>query len=182
MGASLATGLLVAAIGGAPASDGHGCHISTTAIIEAPLEDVHAVVAELARYREWFPAVRSSARVAEGEYEVALGLPWPIRNVRERLRVDEESGGDVSRVRWRQLEGDFVRNEGSWSLRRLGPARTELRYDNDVQLRRWVPAWLVRRAQRRLAPQMIGSIERRASARAAAREQSAREQSARAAR
>ena len=178
MSASLATGLLVAAMGPLAAADslvgvgraqdGRGCHIQVSAVIEAPIEDVHAIVGELARYSEWFPTVQRSARNADGRYEVWFRLPWPLKNVRERLDVADETSGEQASVRWRQLDGDFARNEGSWSLRRLGPGRTAVRYDNVVQFRRWVPAWLIARAERRVAPQMIGAIERRAQERAAA--------------
>lgn len=172
---TLATGLVVAALGVGQAADGHGCHIAMSAVIEAPIEDVHSVVAEMARYSEWFPTMHRSARVSERQYEVAFRLPWPLKNVRERIEVADETRSDGgASVRWRQLDGDFARNEGSWTLRSLGPARTEVRYDNVVQFRRWVPAWMIARAERRLAPQMIIAIERRANDRAAARSQQAR--------
>ena len=173
MSVTLATGLVVAALGVGHAADGRGCHIEMSAVIEAPLEDVHAVVAELARYSEWFPTMHSSARLREREYEIWFRLPWPLKNVRERIEVADETHAGGASVRWRQLDGDFARNEGSWSLRRVGPARTEVRYDNVVQFRRWVPAWMIARAERRLAPQMVGAIERRANERAAARRQAA---------
>src|SRR5437763_7928214 len=115
MAVTLATGLVVAALGVGHPADGRGCHIEVSAVIEAPIEDVHAVVAELARYSEWFPTMRSSARVAERQYEVAFRLPWPLKNVRERIEVTDETRAGEARVRWRQLDGDFVRNEGSWS-------------------------------------------------------------------
>jgi ribosome-associated toxin RatA of RatAB toxin-antitoxin module len=184
MTSSFSAGLIVAAlgpfaagdgvIGVGRAADGRGCHIQVSAVIEAPIEDVHAVVGELARYCEWFPTVRSSTRTAEGEYEVWFRLPWPLKNVRERLTVADETARDGAVVRWRQLDGDFARNEGSWTLRSLGPNRTAVRYDNVVQFRRWVPAWLIARAERRVAPQMIGAIERRANDRAEVRRALAR--------
>jgi ribosome-associated toxin RatA of RatAB toxin-antitoxin module len=173
MPVTFATGLVVAALGVGHPTDGRGCHIEMSAVIEAPLEDVHAVVAELARYSEWFPTMRSSARVGERQYEIGFRLPWPLKNVRERIEVADETRAGGATVRWRQLDGDFVRNEGSWTMRSIGPARTEVRYDNVVQFRRWVPAWMIARAERRLAPQMVGAIERRANERAAARRQAA---------
>jgi len=171
---ALAAGVVVAALGVGNATDGHGCHIAMTAVVEAPMEDVHAVVAELARYSEWFPMMRSSARLRDGEYEVWLRLPWPLKNVRERVAVVDEAGAGAASVRWRQLDGDFARDEGSWRLRSVGVARTEVRYESVVQFRRWVPAWMMARAERRWAPLMMGAIERRANERAAARRREAR--------
>jgi ribosome-associated toxin RatA of RatAB toxin-antitoxin module len=174
MTVTIGAGILVAALGVGRAADGRGCHIEVSAVLDAALEDVHAIVGELARYSEWFPTMRSSARAAERQYEVAFALPWPLKNVRERLVVEDVDVGGVVTIRWRQLEGDFARNEGSWTLRRLGPNRTAVRYDNVVQFRRWVPAWLVARAERRVIPQMIAEIERRANERAFGRSAGAR--------
>jgi ribosome-associated toxin RatA of RatAB toxin-antitoxin module len=178
MAPTLGAALLVAALGPfAPArgvvavgraADGRGCHIEVSAIIEAPLEDVRAVVAEFARYSDWFPTMRSSARESQAVYEVSFRLPWPIRNVRERLAVVEEQRGPTTIIHWRQLDGDFARNEGSWTLQSAGASRTAVRYDNVVQFRRWVPAWLIARAEHRVAPQMIEAIEKRANERAQA--------------
>jgi ribosome-associated toxin RatA of RatAB toxin-antitoxin module len=181
---SLGAGILVAVLGPfAPADglvsvgraeEGRGCHIAVSAVIEAPLEDVHAVVAEFARYSEWFPTMRSSTRTASGEYEVAFRLPWPLKNVRERLTVVDEVGPGSATIRWRQIDGDFGRNEGAWTLRSIGNNRTAVQYDNVVQFRRWVPTWLIARAERRVAPQMITEIGRRANERARARMPAAR--------
>src|SRR5438270_10146958 len=96
MSVTLATGVVVAALGVGHAADaGGGCHIEMRAVVEAPLEDVHAVVAEMGRYSEWFPTMHSSARVREGEYEVRFRLPWPLKNVRERIRVADDAGGEA---------------------------------------------------------------------------------------
>src|SRR3954467_15787739 len=117
MAPTLGAGILVAALGPfAPADglvsvgradEGRGCHIAVSAMIEAPLEDVHAVVADFARYSEWFPTMRSSHPVSGGEYEGSSRLPWPLKNVRERLAVIDDLGAGRATVRWRQLDGDF---------------------------------------------------------------------------
>ena len=183
MVAALSTGLLVAALGplapssvvsvGRPA-DGRGCHIDVRAEIDAPLEDVYAVVAEFARYGEWFPSLHSAQQMSAGEYEVQLHLPWPLKRVRERIVVAEERSAQVIVIRWRQIDGDFVRNDGTWTLHAAGPGRTVVRYENDVQFRRWVPAWLIARAERRVAPHMIESIRQRANDHARSRGLAAR--------
>src|SRR5262245_5530281 len=94
----LSAGLLVAALGPfAPSSvinvgrapDGHGCHIDVRAEIDAPLEDVYVVVAEFARYGEWFPALHSAQQTSATEYEVQFHLPWPLKHMRERIVITE---------------------------------------------------------------------------------------------
>ncbi|HEY2745125.1 MAG TPA: SRPBCC family protein [Polyangia bacterium] len=173
MAPTLGAGILVAALGPfAPADSlvsvgradgGRGCHIAVRAVIEAPLADVHAVLAEFARYSEWFPTMRSSTRTSNGDYEVSFRLPWPLKNVRGRLAVVDDLDATGATIRWRQLDGDFGRNEGSWTLRRVGNNRTSVQYDNVVQFRRWVPNWLVARVERRVAPQVIAAIQNRAN-------------------
>ena len=183
MAPSLGTAVLVAALGPlaaasgvsvARADGGRACHFTVNAVIDAPLEDVHAVVAEFARYSEWFPTMRSSTRTSNSEYEVWFRLPWPIKNVRGRITVVDDINATGATIRWRQLDGDFGRNEGTWTLRSVGSNRTAIQYDNVVQFRRWVPHWLVTRAERRVAPQMIAAIQARANDRARSRQPTAR--------
>lgn len=104
----------------------------------------------------------------------AAPAPWPLKHVRGRIVVAEERSAQVIVIRWRQREGDFARNDGTWTLRGAGPARTRVRYENDVQLRRWVPGWLIARAERRVAPHLIESIRQRANDHAGSRGLSAR--------
>ena len=180
MAPTLGARILVAAfaanslVGVARADESRACHIAVNAVIDAPLEDVHAVVAEFARYSEWFPTMRSSTRTSNSEYEMAFRLPWPLKNVRGRISVTDDLDATGAIIRWRQLDGDFGRNEGTWTLRSLGSNRTAIQYDNVVQFRRWVPHWLVARAQRRVAPQMIAAIQSRANERARSRQPTAR--------
>ncbi|HEY1585305.1 MAG TPA: SRPBCC family protein [Polyangia bacterium] len=184
MAPTLGAGILLAALGPfAPAdgvvsvggaAEGRGCHIAVSAVIEAPLEDVHAVVVEVARYREWFPTMRSSTRTSRDEYEVSFRMPWPLESVRERLAVVEDTDAAGATIRWRQLDGDFGRNDGTWTLRSAGSNRTWVRYESVVQFRRWVPNWLVARAERRAAPQILAAIQNRANQRARSRLPAAR--------
>src|SRR6476646_9026645 len=99
MGIALSAGVLVfALVPFAPASvvhvgrpaDGRGCHLEVSAEIDAPVDDVRAVVADFAGYGEWFPSVHSVAAKAPGEYELQFRLPWPLKHVREHLAVVEE--------------------------------------------------------------------------------------------
>jgi len=175
------SGLLVAALGpmwAAPlqsvrfgrAADGRGAEVQIAAIIEAPLADVRAVVVDVAGYADWFPSLAQIDRTSEGDFEARFVLPWPLKNVRERLRIEElVSSGDRVVVTWRQLEGDLARDQGTWTLRRLDAHRTAVFYDSVVQFRRWVPLWLIARAERRAAPRLMGGLSERAQRRARAR-------------
>ena len=138
------------------------------------IEDVYAVVAEFGRYgggsrrctlrSEGRPPSTRCSFACRGRSSTCAGASWSARSAALRR----------SSSTWRQLDGDFARNEGTWTLRSAGPNRTVVRYDNVVQFRRWVPGWLIARAERRVAPQMIAAIQQRAIDHARARALAAR--------
>jgi ribosome-associated toxin RatA of RatAB toxin-antitoxin module len=168
MGLTASTGLLLAVLGPfAPesvisvgkAADGRGgVEVRIEAVLSAHALDVAAVVGDLASYPQWFPAMTKLQLRPAGEVEASFRFPWPLRTMRQRFTVEHSHG----LVRWRQLDGDFLRNEGSWRMRALGDGRTWVRYDTVVQFRRWVPAWLIARAERRAAKELMRALELRA--------------------
>jgi hypothetical protein len=182
---SLGAGLLAAVLGPlAPANtvffvarapDGHGARVQITAVLDAPLEDVHAIVVNFPGYTQWFPTLQSvQPRATAGEYDAVFRLPWPLRTVRERLAIVSEPLPGALVVRWNQIEGDFARDEGRWTLRAADGGRTTVHYESFLQFRRWVPTWMVARAERRFAPQILKSIEARAQEHARGRREAAR--------
>jgi ribosome-associated toxin RatA of RatAB toxin-antitoxin module len=168
MGLTASTGLLLAVLGpfapevaisvGKPADGRGGVEVRIEAVLSARTLDVAAVVGDLPSYPQWFPAMTKLQLRPAGEVEASFRFPWPLRTMRQRFTVEHTHGG----VRWRQLDGDFLRNEGSWRLRPLADGRTSVRYDAVVQFRRWVPAWLMARAERRAATQLMRALESRA--------------------
>jgi ribosome-associated toxin RatA of RatAB toxin-antitoxin module len=169
---TVAAGLLLAALGPlAPnaaitvgkAADG-GVEVRMESVVDAPLDDVHAVVSDFAAYPEWFPAMSRMQLKPPREIEATFRFPWPLRTMRQRFAVARERSRDRAVVRWHHLDGDFARNEGAWRLRALDQRRTLVRYDAVVQFRRWVPGWLISRAQRRGAAQLMRSLAARAQA------------------
>jgi ribosome-associated toxin RatA of RatAB toxin-antitoxin module len=177
---SASAGVLLAALGPlAPnaaitvgkAADGRGVAARLEAVVAAPLDDVQAVVGDFARYPEWFPGLTRMQLRGAGEIEATFRFPWPLRTMRERLVVARERSRDRAQVRWAQLDGDFARIEGAWHLRTVDKGRTRVVYSAAVQLRRWIPGWLIARAQRRAATQLMLSLETRAQSLQRARAQ-----------
>src|SRR5262249_54204601 len=146
------------------APDGHGAQVHVSAVLDAPIEDVQAVIGNFPGYPEWFPTLQSVHRRAPGQFDAVFRLPWPLKTVRERLAFATEQLAGAIVIRWHQIEGDFARDEGRWTLRAVDGGRTALRYDSLLQFRRWVPVWLIARAERRVAPQLLSTIEARAQA------------------
>jgi len=174
MAMSASTGLLLAALGPfAPdavvtvgkAADGHGAEIRLEAIMAAPIDDVYAVVADIAKYPQWFPTLSRVQTRPGGEVDAVFRFPWPLRTMRQRFLFSHDRTRDHGAVRWHQLDGDFARNEGGWRLRATADGRTRVAYDAVVQFRRWVPGWLIARAQRRAGTQLMHAVEARAQLR-----------------
>lgn len=144
------------------ASDGGGVSIQITGTVDAPIRDVEAVLLDVRGYVDWFPNVQTVHPQDGGAFEATFRMPWPLRNIRETLRLERWSAGKRVAIHWSQVRGDFARDEGAWLLRGRGPSRTEVRYVALLQFRRWIPHWLIRRAERRGAPRLLGALEERA--------------------
>jgi hypothetical protein len=55
------------------------------------------------------------------------------------------------------VRGDLRRDEGSWTLVPRG-TRTEVSYRFTFQLHRWVPPFLVQKAQRKVGPRLLRNL------------------------
>jgi hypothetical protein len=147
----------------ARASDGRGVAVEIRGTVAAPIDAVEKVLGDLDQYAAWIPAMRASkALPADPEsYESVYHLPWPFGDVREVVRVRREHGTAGLRLAWEQLRGDLLRDEGRWTLVPRGD-KTEVRYEATFQLRSWVPMFLLRMAEQRVAPRLLRNLEERA--------------------
>jgi ribosome-associated toxin RatA of RatAB toxin-antitoxin module len=144
------------------ATDGHGTEIHIEGTVEAPAWAVETVLRDIGRYPEWFPSMRAAQPISSGVYDAVFSLPWPLHTVYERIQFRRVVVPRAVIIQWRQVSGDFVRDEGRWTLTALDANRTAVRYDAVVQFRHWVPTWLIRHAERRAAPRILVSIQERA--------------------
>lgn len=97
--------------------------------LDAPIEDVWAVVVEVDRSPEWqegLEEVEVLSRDGSGRVERAETVSdAKVKTVRSTVRFSYE---EPTRVSWRQEQGDLKSVDGSWELTDLGGGRTRAVY------------------------------------------------------
>ena len=105
---------------------------SATAVIEAPLEDVWAVVEDVLSAPEWqggLVSIRALETDDEGRPTlVESENDIKVRKVKTQVRFSYDG---PTRLSWEQVKGDMKSVEGSWTLEDLGDGRTEATYTLD---------------------------------------------------
>jgi uncharacterized membrane protein len=110
---------------------------SASAEIEAPIDEVFAVAADVEGSPRWQPEIKAAEcleRDDEGrQVLVRTETDAKVRRIGSTLRFDYE---EPRRVSWRQEDGDLKSVEGSWVLEDLGGGRTRATYSMTVDLGR----------------------------------------------
>jgi ribosome-associated toxin RatA of RatAB toxin-antitoxin module len=105
---------------------------STSAEIDAPLDEVWAVVEDVLSAPDWqggLVAMSAIERDAEGRPTlVETENDIKVRHVKTQVRFRYEP---PTRLAWTQEKGDLKSVEGSWSLEDLGGGRTRATYTLD---------------------------------------------------
>jgi uncharacterized membrane protein len=105
--------------------------------IEAPIDEVYAVAADVEGSPRWQPEIKVAECIEhDGEDNQALmhmETDAKVRRVRSEIRFSYESPGRIS---WVQEDGDLKSVEGSWVLEDLGDKRTRATYWLEVDLGR----------------------------------------------
>lgn len=124
-----------------------------TTLISAPRQRVWDIVADVERYPDWARDIKQvvvhvrddQGRPLEVEFRAsALG-----RSTHYTLRYDYSRAPDV--LAWSLLRGDITRTvDGSYTLRELDEAATQIRYDLVIELRVPLPGFVKRRAEMRI--------------------------------
>jgi carbon monoxide dehydrogenase subunit G len=106
---------------------------SASAAIDAPLEEVWAVLQDVLRAPEWqggLEEVTALERDADGRPTlVDTESDIKVRRVKSRDRIRYEA---PTRLLWTQEEGDLRSVEAVWELEDLGSGRTRVSYRLDV--------------------------------------------------
>jgi ribosome-associated toxin RatA of RatAB toxin-antitoxin module len=101
----------------------------STAEIDAPVERVWELIADVERGPEWqagIKAIVALERDDEGRPTLAdTEADAKLRVVRTRVRFDYEP---PTRLTWQQTKGDLKSLSGMWELTDLGDGRTAARY------------------------------------------------------
>jgi uncharacterized protein YndB with AHSA1/START domain len=110
---------------------------SASEVIEAPIERVFDVAADVEGSPRWQPEIKTAVCVQRGpggEQElVDTKTDAKVRTLCSRLRF---SYGPPTSIRWLQEDGDLKSVEGSWTLEDLGDGRTRATYEMTVDLGR----------------------------------------------
>lgn len=144
-----------------------GCALG---VIEAPMEQVFAVLDDPARYGEFMPHVQLSEVEPAEDGDVlnhqVLDLPFPIRNRYYTIRLEthrREEHPDRLEIAWTYVpgSGNVKENEGAWTLVRLSANRTLAVYRVYTDPGGLIPKWALNRVTRRTLPEVIEAIRRR---------------------
>lgn len=110
---------------------------SSTADIDAPLEEVWALVQDVQRAPEWQGGLKDIEPLErDGEGRATLvesETDAKVRSVRSVVRFTYQP---PTRLSWTQEKGELKSVVGSWELEDLGQGRTRATYDLEVDLGR----------------------------------------------
>jgi ribosome-associated toxin RatA of RatAB toxin-antitoxin module len=110
---------------------------SSTAEIDAPIDQVWALVEDVEQAPDWqggLKALRAIERDDQGRATVCESeSDAKVRSIKSTVRFTYDG---PTALRWRQEKGELKSVDGSWTLEDLGGDRTRAQYDLDVDLGR----------------------------------------------
>jgi ribosome-associated toxin RatA of RatAB toxin-antitoxin module len=110
---------------------------SASTEIEAPIDEVYAVAADVEGSPRWQPEIKVAECIERdgdgGQALVHMETDAKVRRLGSEIRFSYEK---PSRIAWVQEEGDLKAVEGSWELEDLGGGRTRATYWLEVDLGR----------------------------------------------
>jgi ribosome-associated toxin RatA of RatAB toxin-antitoxin module len=110
---------------------------SSSAVINAPLDRVWALVEDVEKAPEWqggMKAIRVLERDSDGRATLCeTESDAKVRTVKSTVRFEYEAPTTLS---WTQEKGELKSVEGSWELEDLGSGRTRATYKLDADLGR----------------------------------------------
>lgn len=110
---------------------------SASTVIEAPIDEVYAVAADIEGSPKWQPEIkRAEVRETDGEGNQVLvetETDAKVRTLKSTLRFTYDAPHGLS---WRQEDGDLKSVEGSWSFEAAGEGQTKATYEMTVDLGR----------------------------------------------
>lgn len=112
-------------------------HGSASTIIEAHIDEVYAVAADVENSPRWQPEIkRAEVLERDGNGDQVLvetHTDAKVRTLRSALRFSYDPPDGLS---WRQEDGDLKSVEGSWTFEEEGEGRTRATYEMTVDLGR----------------------------------------------
>jgi coenzyme Q-binding protein COQ10 len=135
-------------------------------VINAPIEKVFDVIADVERYPEFLPEVKSIKTSNRRGNEVDTHyVAEVVKTIKYTVRLKEER---PHRVSWTFVDGEFMKdNKGSWELEDLGNGTTKATYNIEVTLGALVPKTIVNALVDTSLPKLLENFKKRAEAQAA---------------
>jgi ribosome-associated toxin RatA of RatAB toxin-antitoxin module len=140
-------------------------------VIEVSAEQLFGVVTDFAKYTEFIPELKTSRVLSESgatrqvEFELELTVLGFVRRIRYTLEFDLKP---PTAVDWRFISGEVIKDDrGGWTLKPLGPNRTEATYKIDVELGAFIPKSVSRFLTEQSLPKLLDQFKVRAEALAA---------------
>jgi ribosome-associated toxin RatA of RatAB toxin-antitoxin module len=110
---------------------------NSTAEIEAPIEQVWALVEDVEKAPDWQGGLKGLEALERDDQGRATlcesASDAKVRTVKSIVRFTYDGPTSLT---WRQEKGEMKSVEGSWTLEDLGDGRTHARYDLEVDLGR----------------------------------------------
>lgn len=136
--------------------------VRAAVLIEAPPSVVFHAMTRCADAFEFVPhleacRVRESAADASwGIVEHEIDFGWYTPRIRWTFRAEFVRDKSIA---FRQVSGDFRKNEGSWELEAgVNGATTLLKYQAAIDPPAFIPNWLARTTYKRELPQMLDDL------------------------
>ena len=110
---------------------------SSTAEIDAPIEEVWKVVEDVVSAPQWQDGLKDVEELErDGEGHVTLVESSSDAKVRTIKSIVRFTYDEPTKLSWEQEKGELKSVEGSWTLEDLGDGRTRATYDLEVDLGR----------------------------------------------
>lgn len=116
------------------------------------------VITDYERYAGFIDGCRSAKiKQKDGAASVAVYDISMIRDISYTLKHVEDPSAFT--MRWTMVESDFLKkNDGQWVLREVGPAKTEVSYQVDVEFGIPVPGFMLSRLIKSSLPALVKSF------------------------
>ena len=138
--------------------------LKVEAVVDAAPEKFFALIDDCAGYARVMPSVATSSEVErKGTRSICkwtVDMPFPLSNLSTVVEVNRSTSPGKWRREFKQVSGDFVRNEGSWTLTPYAddPKRTRIDYRLHVVFDSSLPDAFIRSGQKGAMPKMINRL------------------------
>ena len=132
--------------------------VVVTAVIDAPADEIWALVSDCRKTGKLFEGVYGAKRHAhDADTSVCsskFSMPFPFSDLSSKMKYRRSKDGDRRISAWKLVSGDFERSEGRWIVEpyESSSERTWVRYVSHAEPSIPVPGWLQEQGLRDTVP------------------------------